>query len=167
MASLSSEYGGFQAAAGKTTEALATHEAVRSAAARVASARPDAAEWQHVIIVSEIEIAKVRAVQHAQDQQQATLQDAVSRAERVAAMPQKPDGWRADLMEARKQRGAYELAVNAPQDAVADFRAALSLADELIAADPANSRWLATRADLLAQLTRVGEMHGTAAGAAD
>jgi hypothetical protein len=39
------------------------------------------------------------------------------------------------LLETRKQRGDYELTTKAPDAALTDLRAALSLADELSAAE--------------------------------
>jgi tetratricopeptide (TPR) repeat protein len=164
LAQVSTEYGGYQAVLGKTTEALATQEAIRSTAARMADAQPEAAPWQHAVIVSQLEIAKLRAVLHQPDQEGAALEDAVSRAERVAALPQQPEGRLADLLETRRRRGDYELATKAPDAALADLRAALSLAEELSAAEPASTRWPAARAQVQVLLARATEMIGSPAG---
>lgn len=164
LAQVSTEYGGYQVMLGKNTEALATQEAIRSTAARMADAQPEAAPWQHVVIVSQLEIARLRAVLHQPDEEGAALQDAVSRAERVAALPQHPEGRLADLLETRKQRGNYELMTKAPDAALTDLRAALSLADELIAAEPASPRWPTARAQVQTLLARATEMIGSPAG---
>jgi hypothetical protein len=68
------------------------------------------------------------------------------------------------LLETRKQRGDYELTTKAPDAALTDLRAALSLADELSAAEQASTRWPAARAQVQTLLARATEMIGSPAG---
>jgi len=151
----------------RTVEALASYEAARVAADRIAMAHPAATQWQHVAIASRLRMANTDAKLERPELQTATLQDALDRAERLVAQDAKTPEWRRDLLDAHRQFGILDAGRGALSDALGHYRAALALADGLAAEAPSEKRWRVARATVLSLLAKATGMNGQPAEAAE